>query len=511
MNRSIAIPTMLRGFLLAALAVVAVPGARAADAGNTLQSVDVQPLGAQGVQVVLTTSGPAPQPNAFTVDNPARISLDLPATSLGLSQRRIDARTNGLNSVIAAEADGRTRLVLNLDQMVTYSSRVEGNRIIVTLGNAAGVATPSASAATAAAATAATPVARVGRGIQNIDFRRAGDGSATGRLIVRLGDPRTPVNLRQQGSQILVDFVGADLPANLRRRFDVTDFATPVTGFDAVVTPNGTQLIVSASGDFEQLAYQADDQYVIEVQPRRVPRLAAAEAPTYTGERMTATFQDIPVRTLLSLIADTAGRNIIVNDSVTGSVSLRIENEMPWDQLLDIVLQTKGLDKRVTGNVIRVGPMAELASREKEELASRREVQELAPLRTELVQVNFAKASDIATLIRSQAAPGAGGEAGASTNLLSARGTVTVYAPTNSLLIQDTADSISSIREMVGQLDIPVRQVKIEARIVAVSEDFSRDLGVRFGATGIESTSDGFAIGTGSLAAVPDGINASTP
>jgi type IV pilus assembly protein PilQ len=491
MNRSIAISTTLRGLLLAALAVIAVPGASAADATNTLQSVDVQSLGTQGVQLVLTTSGNAPQPNAFAIENPARISLDLASTSLGLPQRRIDVRSNGVDSVVAAEADGRTRLVLNLERMMAYTTRVEGNRIIVTLGESVAGAGPAVAAVGASAAAAAP---RVSRGIQNIDFRRASDGSATGRVIVRLGDPRTPVNLRQQGNQILVDFVGADLPAAQRRRYDVTDFATPVTTFDANGTPNGTQLVITATGDFEQLAYQAEDQYVIEVQARRAPRVAVSERPVYTGERMHATFQDIPTRTLLALIGETGGKNIVISDSVSGSVTLRLEN-VPWDQVLDIVLRVKGLDKRVHDNVILVGPTAELASREKAELAARKEVQELAPLRSELVQVNFAKASDIAALLRA----GSGDDGGGS--LLSSRGSLTVYGGTNALLIQDTAESISAVRDLVSQLDIPVRQVQIEARIVAVSEDFSRDLGVRFGATGIEQTGDGFISSTGNAIA----------
>jgi type IV pilus assembly protein PilQ len=240
---------------------------------------------------------------------------------------------------------------------------------------------------------------------------------------------------------------------------------------------------------------------VIEVQTRKAPRLAEVERRAYTGERMHATFQDIPTRTLLALIAETAGRNIIITDSVSGNVTLKLEN-VPWDQALDLVLRLKGLDKRVEDNVILVGPISELANRDKAELEARKEVQDLAPLRSELVQVNFAKASDIAGLIRSQTAGEGGG------TLLSSRGTITVYTPTNTLLIQDTAESIGAIRDLVGQLDIPVRQVQIEARIVAVSEDFSRDLGVRFGATGIQTTGDGFISGTGSAISNEDILGA---
>lgn len=495
MNRSIAIRTTLRSLLLGALVALTGQAATAAETpANKLQSVDVQPMN-QGMQLVLTTSGAAPEPQSFVIENPARISITLPDTALALAQRRIDVRSGGVDSILAAEANGVSRLVLNLDRTLPYQTRVEGNRIYVTLGEGARAASTTAAPARAAAPAAA----RVSRGIQSIDFRRASDGSATGRLIVKLSDPRTPVNLRQQGNQVLVDFVGADLPANLQRRFDVSDFATPVTGFDASRSANGALLVVNASGDFEQLAYQSEDQYVIEIQPRRAQRAQVDDKPVYNGERMTATFQDIDTRTLLQLIADTSGRNIVVSDSVTGGVTLRLNN-VPWDQVLDIVLRTKGLDKRVHDNVIIVGPTEELASREKAELAARKDVQDLAPLRTEYLQVNYAKAEDIASLIQSQS--GTGGNAGDKT-LLSARGRLTIDPRTNTLLIQDTADSIANVRQLVGILDIPVRQVLIEARIVVVSEDFSRDLGVRFGYSGVRSTGDG-AIGTSGTAAATD-------
>ncbi|MET0279500.1 MAG: type IV pilus secretin PilQ [Steroidobacteraceae bacterium] len=498
MNRSTAIRTTLRSLLLGALVALTGQAAIAAETpANQLQSVEVQPMN-QGLQLVLTTSGNAPEPLAFAIDNPARISLDLPDTALALAQRRIDVRSGGVDTILAAEANGRSRLVLNLERSLPYTTRVEGNRIYVILGEgaravAAGAAQPSAAPA--------APRARAARSIQNIDFRRASDGSATGRLIVKLSDPRTPVNLRQQGNQVLVDFVGADLPANLQRRFDVADFATPVTGFDAVRSTNGTQLVVNASGDFEQLAYQSDDQYVIEIQPRRVQRAQVDDKPAYTGERMSANFQDIDTRTLLQLIADTSGRNIVVSDSVTGSVTLRLTN-VPWDQVLDIVLRTKGLDKRVHDNVIIVGPTEELANREKAELAARKDVQDLAPLRTEYLQVNYAKAEDIAALIQSQST---GSGSTSDKSLLSARGRLTIDPRTNTLLVQDTADSIANIRTLVSTLDIPVRQVLIEARIVVVSEDFSRDLGVRFGYTGVDATSDGL-IGTTGTAVGTDTI-----
>jgi type IV pilus assembly protein PilQ len=507
MNRFIAIPTTLRTALLAALGALACSGAVAAETppANQLQSIDVQPLSGQGLQIVLTTSGPAAEPVSFTIDNPARISLDLANTGLALAQRRIDVRKSGLDSIVAAEGNGRSRLVLNLEQLQPYQTRVEGNRIILTLGEGtravAAAAAPAAAPPRAGSAGRATP-----RTIPKIDFRRSSDGLATGRLVVTLTDPRTPINLRQQGNRILVDFVGAELAQEYQRSYDVTDFATPVTGFDAIRTPSGTSLAISAAGDFEQLAYQSDDQYVIEIQPRRLAKAQVDEKPVYTGERMSATFQDIPTRTLLQLIAETSGRNIFVTDSVAGNVSLRVDR-VPWDQVLDIVLQLEGLDKRVQDNVILVGPTEEIANREKARMAATKDIQDLAPLRTEYLQVNYAQAADIAGLIQSQGSSGGGG--GGGKTLLSARGSVTIDTRTNMLLIQDTPDSISNIRQLVATLDIPVRQVQIEARIVVVSEDFSRDLGVRFGFTGTETNGPNGLFAVSGAASAVDTIGGS--
>jgi type IV pilus assembly protein PilQ len=508
MNRYIAVQPVLRRLLvMAALVVTGSFAAQTAPAAespaNKLQSIEVQPMPGQGLQLALTLSGPAPEPLSFTIDNPARISFDLPNTGLALAQRRIDVRSAGVDSILAAEANGRSRLVLNLDKMLPYQTRVEGNRIIVTLGEGARVA--AASGAGTAAKVAVAPAAGVHRSIQSIDFRRSNDG--TGRVVVKLSDPRTPINLRQQGNQVLVDFVGADLPQNLQRRYDVADFATPVSGFDALHSGNNTQLIISANGDFEQLAYQADDQYVIEVQPRRVAKAAVDEKPVYTGARMSGNFQDIETRSFLQLLGDTSGQNIIVNDTVTGSVTMRLES-VPWDQALDVVLRLKGLGKRQEGNVILIAPADELANREKSELAARKDIQELAPLRTEYLQVNYAKAEDIASLVQSQGGGTAGGTGGssASKSLLSSRGSVTIDPRTNTLLIQDTADSIANIRQLVTLLDIPVRQVLIEARIVVVSEDFSRDLGVRAGFTGTKRNGNSGLYSTSGTASSVDTI-----
>src|SRR5271165_3292734 len=447
--------------------------ARAADPVK-LESIDVQTSGQQ-VQLKLHLSGPAPEPLPFTIDKPARIAFDLPNTTLGLASRRIDVRSGGVDTVLAAEANGRTRLVVNVDSLLPYTTQVDGNTILVTLGAQPGDAAKQATVARAASG----PAAAVERSIRTIDFRRGSDG--TGRVIVQLTDPRTPVNVRQEGNQVVVDFAGTVMPKNLMRRYDVMDFATPVQTVDALRVEGSSRLVISAQGDFEQLAYQSDNQYTIEIKPS-LKHSAADEKKEYTGERLTLNFQDIDVRSVLQLLADTSGQNIVVSDSVTGNLTLRLQN-VPWDQALDIVLRTKGLDKRRQDNVIMIGPTSELAAREKAELAARKEVQELSPIRSEYLQVNYAKVSDLMKMIRPTGGAGGGAGAGGRNSLLSARGSISVDERTNTLLVQDTAENLTEIRRLVQTLDVPVRQVLIEVRIVIVSDTFERDLGAQFGFT----------------------------
>jgi type IV pilus assembly protein PilQ len=469
--------------LAGVLGLAPIAPARAADQ-PALQAIDVQPLPNQQLQLTLRLSAPAPQPLTFTIDNPARISLDLPNTTLALPSRRIDVHASGLDTILAAETKDRTRVVLNLDKLVPYDTHVDGSNVVLTLG--------TAHAAASAAAPAAQSVAAAGGGsgvreLRSIDFRRSADGA--GRVIVKLSDPHTRINLHQVGNQIVVEFADAGVPANLARRYDATDYGTPVTGFDVTRAGNGTRIEINGSGDFDQLAYQSDDQYVVEVAPRHKAANAPDEKPVYTGERLTLNFQDIETRAVLQLLADASGQNIVVSDSVTGNVTLRLQN-VPWDQALDIVLRTKGLDKRKQDNVIIVAPQAELAAREKAELAAHKDVQELAPLRSEYLQVNYAKAADMAALIKGQ-----------TNSLLSPRGSVAVDARTNTLLLQDTADRLSDIRRLVATLDIPVRQVLIESRIVIVNNDFERQIGSVFGWTNVQRNGqNGLVTTTGSAA-----------
>jgi type IV pilus assembly protein PilQ len=461
--------------LLVTLAAWAGLGAQTALAQSTnrLESIQAQATAGDKVELTLRLSDAAPTPLTFTVDNPARIALDLPATSVAMPSRRVDVKQGVLDTVNVAEANGRTRVVLNVDSLVPYETRVEGNTIVVSLASPGTGRSLQSSAAPGGLAAAvqrpgAAPAVSGLRSVNNIDFRRGNDGSA--RVIVELTDSKVPADLRQEGGKIVVNFAKTAIPENLLQRLDVVDFATPVSSIDALRVGDGARLVISASGDYEQLAYQSDNVYTIEVKPvvKLPPELR--EKKEYVGERLTLNFQDIETRAVLQLLADTSGQNMVISDSVSGNVTLRLQN-VPWDQALDVVMRTKGLDSRHEGNVIFIAPASEIAARERELLSARKEAQELAPLRTEYLQVNYAKAADLASLIKS----GAG-------SLLSDRGSVAIDERTNTLLLQDTAERLADIRRLVSTLDIPVKQVMIEARIVIVSDDYSRDLGVRFGA-----------------------------
>ena len=482
---------MIGAYVLIALSALSLK-AQAADPVK-LEAIDVQTQGQQ-VQLKLRLSGPAPDPMSFTIDKPARIAFDLPNTTLALSSRRVDVRSGGVDTVLAAEANGRTRLVVNVDSLMPYTTKVDGNNITVTLGNLPGSAVAGAAPARAGSGSV---TASAERSIRTIDFRRGSDG--TGRVIVQLTDPRTPVNVRQEGNQIVVDFAGTLMPKNLMRRYDVMDFATPVQSVDAIRVEGSSRLVITAQGDFEQLAYQSDNQYTIEIKPS-LKRANAEEKKEYTGERLTLNFQDIDVRSVLQLLADTSGQNIVVSDSVTGNLTLRLQN-VPWDQALDIVLRTKGLDKRRQDNVIIIGPTEELANREKAELSARKEVQELSPVHSEFLQVNYAKVADLAKLIKST---------NAKESMLSSRGTLSIDDRTNTLLVQDTADRLTDIRRLVQTLDVPIRQVLIEARIVVVSDTFERDLGAKLGISTSGSAGANLFSVSGGATASDSIVNAAT-
>lgn len=462
--------------VLAQAALLLFCGASAsAQEGNRLQDIQVQSLPGQRVELKLIMSETAPEPLAFTIENPARIALDLPNTALGLTSRRRDVNLGPLNTVLTAEANGRTRVVLNLGSMVEYQTAYSGNTVTVTLGDGEGYSAGTTQFASAASTESRSYAAPGSRSISSVDFRRTRDGG--GRVVVNLTDPSTPVDIRQEGGRVVAVFKDTSLPSELMRRLDVMDFATPVTTVDTLRTNLDSRIVISAEGKYEQLAYQSDNEFSIEINP--APETTDAESSLfssdkeYEGQRLTLNFQDIETRAVLQLLAETSGKNIVVSDTVQGNVTLRLRN-VPWDQALDIVMTTKGLDMRQNGNVIMVAPAEEIAARETADLEAQLAISELEPLYSEFLQVNYAKAADLASLITG----GSGGN-----TLLSERGSLGVDDRTNTLLVQDTAERLQDVRRMVRILDVPIKQVLIESRIVVVNDDFSRDLGIRLGVT----------------------------
>ena len=462
-----------------------------AQEGNRLQDIQVQSLPGDRVELKLIMSETAPEPLDFTIENPARIALDLPGTSLGMTSRRRDVNLGPLDTVLTAEANGRTRVVLNLDTMVAYETRRSGNTVIVTLGDGDDYSAGTTQFASAPTSDSRSFAAPGSRSISAVDFRRTRDGG--GRVVVNLTDPSTSVDIRQEGGRVVAVFKDTSLPAELMRRLDVNDFATPVTTVDALRTNLDTRIVISAEGKYEQLAYQSDNEFTIEINPAPEESQAEsslfAENKEYEGQRLSLNFQDIETRSVLQLLAETSGKNIVVSDTVQGNVTLRLRN-VPWDQALDIVMTTKGLDMRQNGNVIMVAPAEEIAARETADLEAQLAIQELEPVYSEFLQVNYAKAADLADLIT-------GTEKG---SMLSERGSIAVDDRTNTLLVQDTAERLQDIRRMVRTLDIPIKQVLIESRIVVVNDDFSRELGVRLGVSADDLTSDPVIITTGSSA-----------
>ncbi len=468
---------------------------------NVLENIGFTALPGGEVQVVLTLAKPAPQPVGFSTERPARIALDLPDTRNALVQKTQSIGVGVARSITTAQAEGRTRVVLNLAKLVPYDVRVAGNRIYVTLNGASAQGTAGTPAsASSVAAGAAQP------GITGVDFRRGAVGQAL--ITVDLANSSVSWNLHKEGKKIYVDFMNANLPARLEQRLDVTDFATPVTHVDTYVRGNGARMAIAAHGRYEDMAYQAGNKLTIEIKPvTAAQKEARAKAKfKYTGRRLSLNFQDIQTRAVLQLIADFTGKNIVVSDSVKGNLTLRLKN-VPWDQALAIILQTQGLGMRRSGNVIWVAPNDEIVAREKLENEARKQLQNSEPLRFESIQVNYAKAADVAKLLQS-------GQGSKSGGFLSSRGSVTVDARTNTLLVQDTPSRLGKIRKLVRTLDIPVRQVLIESRVVIANNDWSRGLGTKFGfsrATTFGSNGSQYAVGgTLSGGLTPPGASGAT-
>jgi type IV pilus assembly protein PilQ len=438
-------------------------------AQNSIERVDATQT---GNSVMLTIQMKEPVggiPASFSVANPARIAIDLPQATNNLGKSLVDINQGDLRSVNVVQAQGRSRVVLNLRRAVTHAITVDGSTIQVALGSTGETTSFRAQEGAAAAAPAPAPAAQVGRALRGIDFRRGPDGE--GRVVVDLTDPNTSVDIRQQGNQVIVDFLNTALPESLRRRLDVTDFGTPVAQVNAFQQGAGARLVIEPRGLWEQNAYQSDTRFVVEVKPVKEDptRLFQGTRQGYQGERLSLNFQNVDVRSLLQVIADFTNLNIITSDSVQGSITLRLK-DVPWDQALDIILQSKGLDMRKNGNVIIVAPREEIAAKEKLELEARNQIADLEPLRTENFVINYQKADDVRKLLVDD-----------KQRLLSKRGSVMVDGRTNQMFVQDTTSRLEEVRRLLQRIDIPVPQVMIEARIVEADDRFSQNLGARFG------------------------------
>jgi len=479
---------------LLGLLMLLLPSAATAVNSNSLESLDFNKLPGDRVQIVMGFSETAPEPLSFSVTNPARIALDFPMTRNNLKQRSQAVKVSTVQSVNTAQAKDRTRAVINLSDMMVYQTETRDKQVLVTLAPSS---TPQALLSQQAEASPASsttdyevPASNQSNsmdsdaGIKAIDFRRGTDGA--GRVLIKLANPNTPIDIRQQGTQLVVELSNAQLPSHLQRRMDVLDFATPVQMIDAKTVGSKSQIMIKTKGKFSQLAYQAGDTYTVEVRPvSKKKQRAKKKQISFKGERLSLNFQDIEVRSVLQLIADFTGLNIVVSDDVGGNVTLRLKN-VPWDQALDIIMKTKALDKRQHGNVVYIDLAKNIAAHEEEVLNRQKTKQNLIALHTEIIGLNYADAEEMKQLL--QSAGGGSGDAGSS--IMSQRGSVSIDRRTNNLLVQDTPEKLDEIRALVKTLDIPVRQVMIESRIVTAKDNFTHELGVDFSAKNVDQNED---------------------
>ncbi|WP_145007576.1 type IV pilus secretin PilQ [Pseudomonas oryzihabitans] len=471
-----------------------------------LQALNVASLPGDRIELKLTFDQPVPVPKGYTIEQPARIALDLPGVANKLGTKSRDLGNGNARSVTVVEAGNRTRLIINLTNLASYDTRADGRNLFVTIGGTAGRQTvsaqanltpnlpraaapatvtapaaaplpatrgalpPTPAASTVAAMTAPRPALR-GKAIRHIDFQRGPQGE--GNVVIDLSETGINPDIQEQGGKIRLTFAGTQLPEELRVRLDVKDFATPVQFVNASADNGAASIVIEPTGTYDYLAYQTNNRLTLSVKPLTTEEKEkrAADRFTYTGEKLSLNFQDIDVRSVLQLIADFTNLNLVASDTVQGNITLRLQN-VPWDQALDLILKTKGLDKRQIGNVLLVAPADEIAARERQELESQKQIQQLAPLRRDLIQVNYAKAADIAKLFQSVTS---------ADKTADERGSISVDERTNSIIAYQTQNRLDELRRIVSQLDIPVRQVMIEARLVEANVDYSKQLGVRWG------------------------------
>ena len=481
-----------------------------------LQSIDVGALPGDAVELKLQFDEPVASPRGYTIEQPARIALDLPGVSSKLGVKSKEIAIGAAKSLTIVEAKDRTRLIINLSDLKPYTARSEGNNVFIVVGQQASTVSAASAAPVAVNSQSATAkninYQQAGKSINAIDFQRGVEGE--GNVVIDLSAASVSPDITDQGGKIKLVFPKTSLPESLRLRLDVKDFATPVLYVSASEQSDKAVVIIEPTGSYDYMAYQTDKRLTVSVKPLTQAEKTKRDENrfAYSGEKLSLNFQDIDVRSVLQLIADFTNLNLVASDSVEGSITLRLQN-VPWDQALDLVLKTKGLDQRKIGNVLLIAPADEIAARERQELESQQLMAELAPLRRELIQVNYAKAADIAKLFESVTAAdteSAGGSAG--------RGSLTVDDRTNSIIAYQTQDRLDELRRVVAQLDIPVRQVLIEARIVEADVGYEKDLGVKWRGLSkgdnnwvVGGTNDDRIIGGSSPATMVDlGANAAT-
>ena len=462
-----------------------------------MENIEFSSLPGDKTEIKMIFDGVPPDPSGYTIEQPARIALDLDGVRSGLSSKHHSLGSGNARSVTVVESDGRTRIIISMSELVGYSSRVSDNSLYILVGEdetgSGSVASSGYSAMLVSEPVEEATVANNLPVVEEIDFRRGQNGE--GLVMVKLSKVGVGVDLSSESGKIRVEFENTAIRESLQRRLDVTDFATPVLQVDSLSEDGDTVMLIEPSGEYDYLAYQADDIFTVEVKSlSQASREFEEEAFRFRGEKLSLNFQDIEIRSVLQLLADFTDLNLVASDTVAGRITLRLK-KVPWDQALEIIMKTKGLDKRLVGNVLMVAPAAELQAREQLELESRQQIRELAPLQTEFIEVKYASASEIYRLFK-----GAEGDDGVE-GVISNRGSVIVDERTNSIIITDTTDRINEFRQVLDRLDVPVRQVLIEARIVTAASSFGESLGVRWGALGFQNYDDGetFAHFGGSL------------
>lgn len=469
----------IRIFALAAMVAISLPVSAQGNApSNGITGVDytVQQGGKVVITVGLKQALQTP-PAGFTVNNPPRIALDFMDTANLWGKNSLAINEGAMRSVNVVQSGGRTRLVLNLSRPTAYETRSEGNQFIISLqGGAASAVVANNTAQFAEAKDAAAT-----HSLRDVDFRRGKNGE--GRVVVDLSDTSTGIDIRQQGKNLVIDFLNTAVPRNLERRMDVTDYGTPVLTVDTFSQGRNARIMVEPKGEWEHSAYQSDKQFIVDIKPLVEDPSKAIRAKKYTGEKLSLNFQNVEVRAVLQVIADFTGLNIITSDTVTGNLTLRLK-DVPWDQALDIILQSKGLSMRKNGTVVWIAPSDELATKEKLELESKQQILDLEPLRTETFHLKFQRAENFVKVLTDD-----------KQRILSKRGSAVIDPRTNTLFIQDTPTKMDEIRILLAQIDVPVKQVMIESRIVEASDTFAKNLGVRLGLH--DSGGTGFPVSSG--------------